>query len=113
LKYNLHKDDLLLLDYICKTLGIGKVYSYKDSCTFVVTNHKEIQIIIDLLTKNSLNSIKLLNFRDLKKAFELYINSERVTADIITEIINLKSGMNSKRTEFKMPTSYKPIITKY
>lgn len=110
---HLHIDDLALLNYVCKTLGIGKVYIYKDKCTFVVSKLKEIQIIIDLLRKNSLNSIKLLNFIDSKKAFELYTNNDKVIVDITKEIINLKNGMNSKRTEFKMPNFYKPLITKY
>lgn len=107
---HLHVDDKLLLNYICKTLGIGKVYTYEDKCTFVVSSHKEIQIIIDLLTKYPLNSTKLLNFLDLKKAFDLYTNNTK-TEDITKEIINLKNGMNSKRTEFKMPDFHIPLIT--
>jgi len=107
---HLHIDDKLLLNYICKTLGIGKVYAYGDKCTFVVSNHREVQIIIDLLTKYPLNTTKLLNFLDLKKALELYTNSTR-TEDIIKEITNLKNGMNSKRTVFKMPDFHIPLIT--
>jgi len=81
-----------------------------DKCTFVVSSHKEIQMIIDLLTIYPLNSTKLLNFLDLKKAFELYTNNTK-TEDIFKEIISLKNGMNSKRTEFKMPDFHIPLIT--
>lgn len=107
---HLHIDDKLLLDYICITLSIGTVYAYNDKCTFVVSKLKEVQIIIDLLSNNPLNSTKLLNFLDFKKAFELYI-SGKITEDITKEILNLKNGMNLKRTEFKMPD--KPLITNY
>jgi len=107
----LHVDDKLLLDYICKILGIGKVYTYEDKCTFVVSSYKEIQIIIDILTQYRLNTTKLLNFLDLKKALELYTNNKK-TEDVIKEITNLKDGMNSKRTEFKMPYFHVPLITK-
>ena len=106
----MHVDDKLLLEDICKTLGIGKVFTYEDTCTFVVSRHKEIQTIINILTQYPLNTTKLLNFLDLKKAFELYTNNT-ITVDIPKEILTLKNGMNSKRTEFKMPDSYAPLIT--
>ena len=53
--------DKLLLNQISKTIGPGKVYAYGDKCTFVVSNLKEIQIIIDILTGHTLKSTKLLN----------------------------------------------------
>jgi len=106
-----HVDDKPMLDYICNILGAGKVFTYVDKCTFVVSSLKEIQIIIDLLTEYPLNSTKLMNFLDFKKAFQFYTNNTK-TEDIVKEIINLKNGMNSKRTEFKMPDFHAPLITK-
>ena len=34
----LHKDDLGVLEYIHKNLGIGNIRLYKDKCIYVVTN---------------------------------------------------------------------------
>lgn len=109
---HLHLDDKHLLDYLSQTLGIGKVYVSGDSCTFVVSKHEELQTIVDLLSNRPLNSTKYLNFLDFKKALDLYKN-KKMTEEISSEIINLKGKMNSKRTEFKMPYSHKPLITKY
>lgn len=39
----LHIDDSKVLDYIKNTLGIGKVYIYKNEATFVVVNKEEIK----------------------------------------------------------------------
>ena len=35
-----------------------------------------------------------------------------MTEDVYSEILNLKEKMNSKRTEFEMPYSHKPLVTK-
>ncbi len=39
----MHIDDSKVLDYIKNTLGIGKVYIYKNEATFVVVNKEEIK----------------------------------------------------------------------
>ena len=36
-----------------------------------------------------------------------------MTEDVSSEIMKLKEKMNSKRTEFEMPYSHKPLITKH
>ena len=100
------------MDYLNKTLGIGKVYVSGDNCTFIVSKLEEIQAIVDLLSNRPLNSTKYLNFLDFKKALDLYKNF-KMTEDVSSEIMKLKEKMNSKRTEFEMPYSHKPLITKH
>jgi len=107
---HLHIYDKPLLDFICKTLGVGKVYIDNKSCIYMVSKLEEIKIIIDIFSKNPLNTTKYLNFLDFKEAFELYTTS-KITKDFSDKIINLKNGMNSKRIDFKMPDNYKPLIT--
>lgn len=121
----LHIDDYNVLESIQESLGIGKVYTSKDEATFVVTAKEEVKIIIDIFNKNSLNSTKYLNFLSFKKAFELYtgnsftedhkssLSQDLRSLDLKKEIELIKSNMNSKRFDFKLPESHKIRITNY
>lgn len=108
----LHVDDIQMLHFIQKTIGIGKVASINSTARFSVTTLEDIQKIIDIFSNHPLNSTKLLNFLCFKKAFELYISSHK-KKDIIKELDILKSSMNTQRTDFNFPESYKPRITPY
>jgi hypothetical protein len=109
----LHIDDVKALEYIREMLGIGQIYYSKQTGTyasFVVKNFEDIKFIIEIFSKNPLNTIKHLNFLDFKKAFELYINSKRkITA--FNEIEAIIGGINSKRTNFENDNKFK--ITSY
>jgi hypothetical protein len=108
-----HIDDMDMLIFIQKTLGFGKVYESGNVCYYEVYDLKGIVKIIEIFTKHPLNSTKLLNFLDFKKAYELYISSKKKSEEIVQEIAKIKNGMNSQRTDFQMPESYKPRITPY
>ncbi len=41
------------------------------------------------------------------------MNSKKKTPDVIQEIDNIKSNLNTQKVYFKMPKSYKPRITRY
>lgn len=69
----LHIDDLSVLEFIQKYLGIGGVYTSNNEATFVVSKRLEVKIIIDIFSNSSLNTTKHLNFLSFKKAFELYV----------------------------------------
>ena len=90
------------LKYIRDTLQIGKVVlsQTRPNATFEVTNLSEIEIIIGIFSKRSLNTTKQLNYLDFKRAFLLYQhhNSREDRQKIKPIIDNIKSGMNSKRT---------------
>ena len=107
----LHVDDASILDFIQKTLGIGRVTIYQSSAIFSITSQKEIKFILEFFTKYPLNTTKHLNFLEFKKAFELYINSKFKTPELVLEIESIKNSMNSKRTALKMPKSHQILIT--
>ena len=70
-KIRLHLDDKDVLIFIQKSLGVGQVRTYGNSTIFVISNLKDLQIIIDIFSQTSLNTTKHLNFLDFKKAYEL------------------------------------------
>lgn len=111
LTIGLHKDDLNALNFIKSKLGIGNVYSYKDSQIFVVTKKEDIKKLISIFDKYTLNTSKYLDFLDFKKAFLLYHKRENLTEELIAQILELKNSMNTKRTNFNMPENH-VVITK-
>jgi hypothetical protein len=107
----LHIDDLALLLFIQSKLGIGAVKTYNKTALFKVIRIKDIQVIIDIFSFNPLNTTKHLNFMDFKKAYELYINSDKKSIELINLIDNIKSLMNNSRIDFKRNNEFK--ITPY
>lgn len=99
----LHIDDIDMLLNVEKTLALGRVEIKNNVANFIVNKKSEIRKIIDIFNNRPLNTIKLLNFLDFKKAFNIYNctdKSERKTK----EILSIRESMNSKRTEFNMPS---------
>ena len=112
-KISLHVDDLEVLFFIQKTLGIGRVDTYGKFANFRVSKHQDLLILFEILDKFTLNSTKYLNYLDFKKAFELYMSSKSKLPSIIELISQIKNGMNSQRTDFSMPKSHQLRITPY
>lgn len=113
---HLHIDDFNLLDYIKKTLKMGKVYANtsRNSCSFVVGNEKELHELIKLLDGFPLNGIKFLDFSDFKEAFLLYFSRKgTISEDLIKKLLKLKEGLNRGRKDFTMPLNHKINITGY
>lgn len=108
----LHIDDKAVLDYICATLGIGKVYVRGNTCSWIVGNEQGIRILLDIFRSFPLNGVKHLDFIDFSRAFDLYFNRVgTLSLDLINLILGLKNGMNTGRTNFSMPTNHSPNIT--
>jgi hypothetical protein len=105
----LHIDDLHVLNYIKDKLGFGSVYAYKSNCYYNVTKKEDILKIISIFDVYTLNSSKRLDFIDLKKAFNLYINRTELSKELTNQILDIKNSMNIQRTNFKLPEI---IITK-
>lgn len=63
-----------MLNFIQKTLGIGKVFFSGNTAKFCVARREDIIILIGIFIKFPLQSTKYLNFLSFKKAFELYIS---------------------------------------
>lgn len=107
----LHIDDISTLYLIKRKLGIGEIRDRGTKAVFTIRAQKDIVKIINILSKNPLNTKKYLDFFDFKRAFELYTNSKEKTSELIEEISQIKRGMNKSRTSFDMPIEYKYRIT--
>jgi hypothetical protein len=55
---NLHVDDLEVLYFIQKTLGMGKVYINGTAAMFCVRNQQDVAKIIEIFSKYPLNTFK-------------------------------------------------------
>jgi hypothetical protein len=51
--------------------------------------------------------------RDFKRGFEIYTSSKQKTSKIIQEVETIRCNMNSQRSNFSLPVSYKVRITPY
>nr|YP_009262066.1 LAGLIDADG endonuclease [Chrysoporthe austroafricana]AMX22141.1 LAGLIDADG endonuclease [Chrysoporthe austroafricana] len=109
----MHKDDLSLLEFIHTTLGLGSVYTYGDSSHFMVNKLAEIKIIISIFDKFTLNTTKYLNFLDFSRCYFLYVAKPERDITVLSDIEEIRQGMNSRRTNFTLPKTHKFIITPY
>lgn len=107
----LHIDDISTLYFIQEKLGIGEIRDRGSKAVFTIRAQKDIVKIIDILSKNPLNTKKYLDFSDFKRAFEFYTNSKEKTPELIEKISYIKKGMNKSRTCFNMPAEHKYRIT--
>jgi hypothetical protein len=99
----LHIDDLKVLEFIQKSLQMGKIYKSSSSATFMVRSLDDIYRIIDIFTKAPLNSNKQLNFLAFKKAVELYsqYSNTKDKPILYTEQMEaIRASMNKNRTDF-------------
>lgn len=116
----LHKDDLRVLEYIQGKLKIGNIRLTGDKCVFTVTNMEGTSVLISIFDKYNLNSTKYLDYVDYKTAFYLYqtrdknlLKSSKVLSEeLASKLLELKNGMNTKRTNTIMPVGHEIVITK-
>ena len=102
----LHIDDQDVLNFIKNKLGFGLVYLYKNTVSFIVTKKEDIWKLIDIFDKYTLNTSKFLDFIDFKKAFTKYYDREKLTEELIAQILQLKNNINTKRSNFNMPENH-------
>lgn len=102
-----------MLEFIQKTLGMGRIFTYRSQSYFNVTKQEDVARIIDIFSNYPLNTHKHLNFLDFKKAFELYVSNKERTLELVFEINTLKKSMNTKRSYFGTTESIKFRITPY
>jgi LAGLIDADG endonuclease len=113
---HLHIDDQNLLNHICATLGVGRVYlrEKSKSCSFIVGNEAGIRGLLTIFDNHQFNGIKYLDYQDFKKAFLLYFDRPGIlNDDLINKIIKLQNGLNTGRTNFIMPSDHTVKITPY
>lgn len=109
----LHKDDLEMLKFIQKTLGMGRIFTSRSQSYYDVTKQEDLAKIIDIFDNFPLNTHKHFNFLDLKKAYELYVSSKEKTLGMALEINTIRKGMNTQRSYFGITESRKFRITPY
>ena len=111
----LHIDDIDALRFIQSKLGIGNnIVTYGNTCKFTVTHRKDIYKLISIFDKYNLNTSKFLDYLDFKKAFILYHERDKAIKDkqiLFDQLLKLKSGMNSNRTNFNFPDFHQIVIT--
>lgn len=98
----LHQDDVGVLIYIQKKLGVGKIYSaFRESerCfSYIVRAHMElINVILPIFDTYPLLTIKALQYKHWREAIEIKINSgSRKTLNTleVINIIELKNKIN-------------------
>lgn len=92
---------------------MGEVRNRGKNAIFTVRNLADINKLIKILSKYTLNSKKYLDFLDFKKAFELYTSTNLKTSEMLQEVHHIKDCMNKGRINFDMPRDHVYRITPY
>jgi LAGLIDADG endonuclease len=108
----LHIDDKNVLVTMRNLLGVGNINENSEECKFIVSDKEGIRKLISIFDKYKLNTTKYLDYVDFKEAFNLYHSRNGVlTEELRDKLIKLKSGMNSNRINFNMPSNHIKITT--
>lgn len=92
----LHKKDVLLLEAIQSTLGVGKIHKHsKDSLQLRVGSLKELEIIIDHFTMYPLNSEKFADFFLFKECFNIIKRKEHLSKEGLNRLVGLKASLRA------------------
>ena len=96
----LHIDDLNVLNYIKDKLDFGNVYISDNTCHFNVTKKDDILKLINIFDVYLLNSTKRFDYLDFRKAYNLYHDKDKLTQELIDQILDIKINMNNSRKNF-------------
>lgn len=115
-KIALHKDDIDALIRIQTNLNFGKV-SLKMNVNLFLKKKKstkeEIKKFIFIFDRYNLNTTKYLDYIDFNKAFLIYHGRDGlVSQELKEQILALKNGMNTLRSDFNMPPNHQISINK-
>ena len=92
---HIHEKDLLLLELIHKTLGVGVVRKNNaNTILFRVSVIEELQVIIDHFKKYPLVSAKYSDFILFEQCFNLIKQKEHLTQKGLEKILALKYNLN-------------------
>ena len=91
----LHVKDLLILENIKNTLGVGTIRKTgNNSVTYTVESFIDLLVIIDHFEKYPLISCKVSDFLLFKQCFEIIKQKEHLTNEGILKLVGLKSSLN-------------------
>jgi len=86
----------------------------KNTALFSITNTQDlINILIPIFDKRNLNTTKYLDYLLFKEILLICIKKEHLTKSGLIKIENLRSQLNTNRTEFKFPVNHIINITPY
>ena len=104
----LHKKDKELLELIKINLGVGKIYiqSGLQSFQLQVESIKEIDKIVQHLSKFTLITNKRADYELWKKAFDIIQKGEHLTIDGLNQIAGLKEKINLCRLSPKLESAF-------
>jgi hypothetical protein len=115
---HLHIKDILILNQLHNTLGVGKVrIQGSNSASFVVETIKENIILVDHFVKYPLKTMKASDFLIWKDCLMLLKDKKHLTKEGFVRILELKSVLNlglSKELKSQFPNvkpAIKPIVT--
>lgn len=91
----LHVDDLNVLNSIKDKLGIGNIYISNNTCHLNVTKKDDMLKLINIFDIYLLNSTKRFDYLDFKKAYSLYHDRDKLTQELINQILDIKNNMNN------------------
>jgi hypothetical protein len=108
----LHIDDKNALVSMHNLLAVGRINETNDECKFIVSDAEGLRKLISIFDKYKLNTTKYLDYMDFKEAFNLYHSRNGViTEELKDKLLKFKSGMNSNRINFNMPSNHIKITT--
>jgi hypothetical protein len=114
LTIGVHIDDLGTLEFIKNRLNCGNIYTTNKLGTFNVKRINDIQnILIPLFDKFPLNGIKYLDYLTFKEAIAIKFDESLSNSEKLQLITDLKDSMNTKRVNFKMPSTHTIRVTPY
>lgn len=91
----LHEKDILLLEKIVESLGVGKIFKHKGMIHYRVSSIKDLVVIIDHFDKYPLITQKQADYLLFKEAFKLVNRKEHLTIEGIHKIVSIKALMNN------------------
>ena len=123
-RINLHSDDLISLKYIKNLLSklsnrdIGIIVESKKvtESYYSINKFQDIyEVIIPIFNKYFFTTSKYLDFSDFQRAAEIkavaYLENRSINSEELSEILKLKSKINTKRINFDVSTLPKRELT--
>ena len=113
----LHIEDAAVLYTIRDRLGFGVVSTKGNTCSFRVHSFNVIvEKLLPIFDSCSLLTHKQLNYNDWRRAIMLkrlgQVNNRSLSVDVFNQIIELKNGINSLRTNYNDYTVSSNMVTK-
>jgi hypothetical protein len=91
---SLNKKDIEILENICFSFGVGKIYNSGTKIYYRVESFKELPVIIDHFDKYPLITTKFSDFLLFKECFNIIKNEEHLAEKGLLKLVSLKSVLN-------------------